>query len=87
MKQNTYYCPQTHTALFNAEQSVLTAFNEWISQNDIMNQKGDRVLGPITDLLVNETHNYAYQIQNDIPQLIPALSISLEGLNMGKSVD
>jgi uncharacterized protein YbaR (Trm112 family) len=38
-------------------------------------------------MLVSKNQSIAYNIRHGIPQLIPGLSISLEGLNTGNSVD
>lgn len=87
MNQNLLFCPISKTALTPASETQLEAFNNLVKDGLVYARNGDRIEGEYSDLLLNESFDTAYRIKHDIPQLIPALSISLEGLNLVNSVD
>ncbi|NQT63927.1 MAG: hypothetical protein HQ556_13285 [Candidatus Marinimicrobia bacterium] len=87
MNQHLLYCPISKTALKPASDTLLNTFNSWIESGQVFNANGDLLEGKFVDMLVDSSQDLAYNIRHGIPQLIPGLSISLEGLNTGKSVD
>ena len=87
MNQDLLYCPISKTPLTPASDSQLEAFNNLIQSGQVFDRSGDLVGGVFSSLLVNGSLDTAYRIRLDIPQIIPALSISLEGLDLVNSVD
>jgi uncharacterized protein YbaR (Trm112 family) len=87
LNQNRLFCPISKTALMPASDAQLKSFNNLVRNGQVHDRNGDRIEGEYSDLLLNENFDTAYRIRLDIPQLIPALSISLEGLNLVNSVD
>jgi uncharacterized protein YbaR (Trm112 family) len=81
------YCPISKTALEPVSDTLLNAINSWVESGQVFKGNGELLQGKLADLLVNKNQDIAYVILQGIPQLIPGLSISLEGLNTGKSVD
>ncbi|MBT3253944.1 MAG: hypothetical protein HN995_08970 [Candidatus Marinimicrobia bacterium] len=87
MNQHLLHCPISKTALKPAGDSLINAINSWVEGGQIFNGNGDLLRGNYTAMLVSKNQSIAYNIRHGIPQLIPGLSISLEGLNTGNSVD
>ena len=87
LNQHLLYCPISKTALEAASDNLLNAFNIWVESGQVFNRNGDLLDGKLSGMLVSNNQDIAYSIRHGIPQLIPGLSISLEGLNTGKSVD
>jgi len=87
LNQHLLYCPISKTPLTPASASQLEAFNNLVQSGQVLDRSGDLVEGVFSSLLVNGSVDTAYRTRLNIPQLIPALSISLEGLNLVNSVD
>jgi len=87
LNQHLLYCPITKTALAQSSDATLQTLNMVLQSEEIFTESGTLVQGPIAQLLVNENETMGYLIRHDISQLIPGLSISLQGLNTVKSVD
>ncbi|NQV29547.1 MAG: hypothetical protein HQ508_01550 [Candidatus Marinimicrobia bacterium] len=84
---NPLFCPITKRPLVESNIAILDAVNSKIQHGDIAFQSGGLVTELFDALLVETQMNIAYPIKNGIPQLIPLLSVSLEGLNSGISFD
>ena len=87
MNQTPLYCPISKTALTPASETQLKAFDILVQGGQIFNRNGDLVEGGYSQILLNKNLDIAYQIHLDIPQLLPALSMSLDGVNLVNSVD
>ncbi|MBC8376239.1 MAG: hypothetical protein H8E26_09340 [FCB group bacterium] len=87
MKQHLLYCPISKTALKPASDTLIDAINNRVESGQVFNGNGDLQEVKFANMLVNNTQDIAYNIRHGIPQIIPGLSISLEGLNAGNSFD
>ncbi len=87
MNPKSLYCPISKTKLQPGSENLLDALNLRAENKQLSNRNGELQRSRIKDILVNNNQDIVYIIRHGIPQLIPGLSISLEGLNTGKSVD
>ena len=87
MNQDLLYCPISKTPLTPASDAQLEAINNLVQSGQVFDRNCELVEGVFSSLLVNGSVDTAYRTRLNIPQLIPALSISLEGLNLVNSVD
>lgn len=87
MEKVPLYCPQLKTSLSVVDDSILGSINKLIASGSILNAAGEEYSQPIQALLVDSEQRYAYPVTDGIPQLLPLLAISLEGLNIGNYVD
>ncbi len=87
MNYEHLYCPTSKQALSLSDKPFMDTFRIWAKANKVCNQAGDPVSEDIDSFLIEEQQNIAYPIRLEIPQLLPLLAISLEGLNYRKSVD
>ena len=87
MNQSTYYCPISKSPLFLVSESFCVEFNNQIQSGLISDKNGNQMTDLVESLLVDNSADIVYPIRNGIPQLLPGLAVSLEGLNLGKPVD
>ena len=87
MNQTLLYCPISKTALTPASETQMKVFNNLVHAGQIFKRNGDLLEGEYSKILLNQNLDIAYPIHLDIPRLLPALSISLEGVNLVNSVD
>ncbi len=87
MTVNSLFCPITKQQLTHSSHEMLDALNALIHLKQIEYRGGGMVTESFDGLLVEPQIKIGYAIKNGIPQLIPLLAVSLEGLNIGKSFD
>lgn len=73
-------CPENHTALREAEPSLIERINRAIQAGRVKNRAGQNVTQPIQGGLIREDGSLLYPIIDDIPVLLVEEAISLEQL-------
>ncbi len=87
MSQIKYHCPISKSPLVEVGDDFLAEFNSLIPTMNVSHRDGSQVSTSTDGLLYEKNQNILYPVSAGIPQLLPELSIPLEGLNIGKPVD
>ncbi len=77
----------TKAGLNLANVSILAEINQQVLAGNVTNQGGEIISNNFSGLMLNPVEKIAYPVTKNIPQLLPELSISIQRLNLGNSVD